>query len=82
MKVLEELIRDLDRKIARAKERAEAESTSKPLKPDDAARLAEMQARAKGEQGAGLVQQGSPLFPPEGLVRRQAASAAVALVAL
>ncbi|GLC50651.1 hypothetical protein PLESTB_000403500 [Pleodorina starrii] len=47
MKVLEDLIREMDRKIAKAKERAEAESSARPLKPDDAARLAEMQAKAK-----------------------------------
>lgn len=50
MKVLEDLIREMDRKIAKSKERAEAESSARPLKPDDAARLAEMQAKAKGEQ--------------------------------
>jgi hypothetical protein len=37
------------RKIAKAKERAEAESTARPLKPEDLERLAEMQGRAKGE---------------------------------
>ncbi|GIL60837.1 hypothetical protein Vafri_15357 [Volvox africanus] len=47
MKVLEDLIREMDRKIAKSKERAEAESSARPLKPDDATRLAEMQTKAK-----------------------------------
>ncbi|KXZ48441.1 hypothetical protein GPECTOR_28g851 [Gonium pectorale] len=47
MKELDSLIREMDRKIAKAKERAEAESMARPLKPEDAARLAEMQAKAK-----------------------------------
>ncbi|KAG2493834.1 hypothetical protein HYH03_008052 [Edaphochlamys debaryana] len=47
MKVLEDLIREMDRKIAKAKERAEAESSARPIKPDDAQRLAEMQTKAK-----------------------------------
>lgn len=49
MKVLEDLIREMDRKIAKSKERAEAESSSRLVKADDTARLAEMQAKAKGE---------------------------------
>lgn len=48
IKVLDELIREMDRKIAKAKDRAAAESSARPLKPDDAARLADMQAKAKG----------------------------------
>ncbi|PNW73163.1 hypothetical protein CHLRE_14g621300v5 [Chlamydomonas reinhardtii] len=47
MKVMEDLIREMDRKIAKAKDRAEAESSARPLKPEDAARLADMQAKAK-----------------------------------
>ncbi|KAG2422731.1 hypothetical protein HXX76_015818 [Chlamydomonas incerta] len=37
----------MDRKIAKAKDRAEAESSARPLKPEDAARLSDMQAKAK-----------------------------------
>ncbi|PNH11244.1 Luc7-like protein [Tetrabaena socialis] len=47
MKVLEDLIREMDRKIGKAKDRAEAESSARPLKPEDAGRLAEMQAKSK-----------------------------------
>ncbi len=77
MKVLEDLIRDLDRKIARAKERAEAESTSKPLKPDDAARLAEMQAKAKGTRVLGVCSRGLPCCPRRPSGRIPAASVAL-----
>ena len=53
MKLLEDLIREMDRKIMKSKERAEAESSSKPLRPEDVQRLAEMQLRAKGVRACG-----------------------------
>jgi hypothetical protein len=48
MRYLEDLIREMDRKIAKARERAEKESAPKPIKPDDQMRLDELQMRAKG----------------------------------
>ncbi len=48
MRYLEDLIREMDRKIAKAKDRADKESMPKPVKPEDQARLDELQARIKG----------------------------------
>eukprot|EP00878_Enallax_costatus_P017931 GHUV01018856.1.p1 GENE.GHUV01018856.1~~GHUV01018856.1.p1 ORF type:complete len:371 (+),score=85.32 GHUV01018856.1:301-1413(+) len=45
MRYLEQLIRDMDVKIKRNKERAEAESRPKVLKPDDQRRLDDISAR-------------------------------------
>lgn len=49
MKVLEDLIREMDRKINKNKDRAAAESAPKPLKAEDQIRLSEMLGRVKGE---------------------------------
>ena len=49
MRYLEDLIREMDRKIAKAKDRADKESMPKPIKPEDQVRLDELQGRAKGE---------------------------------
>lgn len=46
--VLEGLVRDMDRKIERQKERAEKESAPKPLTDANRAQLDEMLARQKG----------------------------------
>ena len=35
MRYLEDLIREMDRKIAKAKDRADKESMPKPIKPED-----------------------------------------------
>lgn len=48
MRYLEQLIRDMDLKIKRNKERAEAESRPKVLKPDDQRRLDDISARQAG----------------------------------
>ena len=48
LRLLEQHIRDMDRKIAKAKERAEKESAPRELKSDDKERLAEIQLKIKG----------------------------------
>lgn len=48
MRYLDNLIRNMDSKINRAKERAEKESAPKIPKPDEQMRLDELNARAKG----------------------------------
>lgn len=48
MRYLEQLIRDMDIKIKKNKERAEAESRPKVLKPDDQRRLDDIKARQAG----------------------------------
>lgn len=53
LKVLEDLIREMDRKIGKNKDRAAAESAPKPIKPEDLIRLSEMLGKVKGE---GVVQ--------------------------
>ena len=47
-KLLDRLIKDMDRKIEKAKERAEAESRPKVLRPEDQKRLDDIQERIKG----------------------------------
>jgi hypothetical protein len=47
-KLLDRLIREMDRKIEKAKERAEAESRPKVLRPEDQKRLDEIQERIQG----------------------------------
>jgi hypothetical protein len=47
-RLLERSIRDMDRKIDKAKERAAAESRPKVLRPEDQRRLDDIQARIKG----------------------------------
>lgn len=47
LRLLEQHIRDMDRKIAKAKERAEKESAPRELKPEDKERLAEIQVKVK-----------------------------------
>lgn len=46
--LLEQLVRDMDRKIERAKERAEKEKGARPLMPDDKLRLEGLKKRQKG----------------------------------
>ena len=46
---MEDLIREMDRKIAKAKDRADKESMPKAIKAEDQVKLDELQARAKGE---------------------------------
>lgn len=53
MGYLDELIREMDRKIAKARERAEKESAPRPIKADDQLRLDELNQRAKGEKTGG-----------------------------
>lgn len=53
MGYLDELIREMDRKIAKARERAEKESAPRPIKADDQLRLDELNQRAKGEKKGG-----------------------------
>ena len=48
LRYLEELIRQMDRKIATNKERAEKESMPRAIRAEDQVRLSELQARAKG----------------------------------
>ncbi len=48
LKLLEQLVRDMDRKIERAKERAEKEKGTRQLMPDDKIRL---DALKKGQKG-------------------------------
>jgi hypothetical protein len=48
MRYLEELIREMDKKIARNKERAAKESAPRDLRTEDQARLNDLNARAKG----------------------------------
>lgn len=48
LRYLEQLIRDMDVKIRKNKERAEAESRPKVLKPDDQRRLDDIKARQAG----------------------------------
>jgi hypothetical protein len=50
VRYLEGLIRDMDQKIKKNKERAEAESRPKVLKLEDQKRLDELKARQAGEQ--------------------------------
>jgi hypothetical protein len=52
MRYLEDLIREMDRKIAKNKERAEKESAPRDLRPEDQLKLAEAKARAKGAMHA------------------------------
>lgn len=47
LRLLEQHIRDMDKKIAKAKERAEKESAPRELKPDEKARLTEIQTKVK-----------------------------------
>jgi hypothetical protein len=49
LRYLEDLIREMDRKIAKSKDRAEKESAPRPIKADDQLRLDELQQRARGE---------------------------------
>ena len=49
MRYLEDLIREMDRKIAKAKDRADKESMPKAIKQEDQVKLDELQGRAKGE---------------------------------
>lgn len=51
--VLDGLVRDMDRKIERQKERASKESQPKPLTDADRAKLDDMLARQKGAQPSG-----------------------------
>jgi hypothetical protein len=46
-KYLEDLIREMDRKIAKNKERAEKESAPRPLLPAEQDKLADLKQRAK-----------------------------------
>lgn len=48
MRYLEDLIREMDRKIAKSKDRAEKESAPKMIRADDQAKLDELNQRAKG----------------------------------
>lgn len=48
--LLEQLVRDMDRKIERAKERAEKEKGARPLMPDDKLRLEGLKKRQKGSE--------------------------------
>ena len=48
MRYLEDLIREMDRKIAKAKDRADKESMPKPIKSEDQVKLDELQGRARG----------------------------------
>ncbi len=57
MRYLDGLIREMDRKIAKNKDRAEKESAPKELLPADRDRLADLKMRAKGEQ---LIKKGRP----------------------
>lgn len=47
MRYLDQLIRDMDRKIQKAKERAEKESAPRELRPEDRIRLDEVQGKMK-----------------------------------
>jgi RNA-binding protein Luc7-like 2 len=47
MRYLEDLIREMDRKIVKSKDRAEKESQPKPVKPEDQVKLDELHQRAK-----------------------------------
>lgn len=51
MRYLEDLIREMDRKIAKSKDRAEKENAPKPIKVEDQAKLDELRQRAKGVAG-------------------------------
>ena len=46
---MDQLIRDMDRKIEKNRERAAAESRPKPLRPDDQRKLDEIKLRLDGE---------------------------------
>lgn len=48
LRFMEDLIHDMDRKIKQNRERAERESAPRELKPEDQARLNELQQRARG----------------------------------
>jgi len=48
MRYLEDLIREMDRKIVKNKERAQKESAPRELRGDDQIKLSEVQGRAKG----------------------------------
>jgi hypothetical protein len=54
---LEQLVRDMDRRVERARERAAAESAPRPLQPQDARRLEDAESRAlealRAAEGAG-----------------------------
>lgn len=50
VRYMEQLIRDMDRKIEKNKERAAAESRPKPVRPEDEKRLDEIKARMEGER--------------------------------
>lgn len=54
LRLLEQHIRDMDKKIAKAKERAEKESAPRELKAEEKARLTEIQTKVKGESGIAL----------------------------
>lgn len=51
-KYLEDLIREMDRKIAKNKERAEKESAPRPLLPAEQDKLADFKQRAKRKQSS------------------------------
>lgn len=53
LRYTEQLIRDMDRKIEKNKERAAAESRPKPIRPEDQLRLDEIKARMDGGCGWG-----------------------------
>lgn len=48
MALLDDLIKEMDKKIIKAKERAEKESAPRELRSEDKARLEDIQLRAKG----------------------------------
>lgn len=48
MRYLEDLIREMDRKIAKNKERADKESAPRELRAEDQLKLTELKTRAKG----------------------------------
>lgn len=54
MVYLDRLIRDMDRKIEKNRERAAAESRPKPLRPDDIRKLDDIKARMNGGLRGGV----------------------------
>lgn len=48
-KYLEDLIRDMDRKINKSKERAAAESAPREIRAEDQGRLNDLQQKARGD---------------------------------
>ena len=48
LRYLERLVRDMDRRIEKNRERAEAESRPRPVKPDDQRKLDEIRGRMEG----------------------------------